>query len=125
MNASPAAAAEGGKAATDRPTEYNVAHYILIWLTLMRRSSSVVGHARGRPTHRLTMHVARTQGSDSLPPPLPVSRQPPLAVAVQYDHVPDSRAGFAAVVASWPLIAQIKKQPAPWRAWPAIVIRVA
>ena len=47
---------------------------------------------------------------------------------VQYDHVPDSRTGSApggAAVPSWPLIAQIKKQPLPgpprWRVFPGQV----
>ena len=56
------------------------------------------------------LEVTRTQGSDSFPSFLPP------AVVVQYDHVPDSRTGSApgsrAAVPSWPLIAQIKKQPA-------------
>ena len=60
-------------------------------LYIMRRSST----APNSPANRV-LYVARMQGSDSLVPSFPRSlfpSPPPLAVAVQYDHVLDSGRG--------------------------------
>ena len=69
-----------------------------------------------------------TRRGQTLPPSLPPSPPAWLPSRLRCSMITcliAALCGAVAVVPRWPLIAQIKKQPAPWRTCPAIVTRVA
>ena len=118
MNASPAAAAEGREAALRLPTDRP------------RTASSSRIECGVRPSRTPSckspanpcLEVTRTQGSDSFPSFLPPARRLWCSMITCLIAAPALR---RAAVPSWPLIAQIKKQPLPgpprWRVFPGQV----